>query len=299
MKAVGEREYQWLQTFGEKRFPREAFYREFYGRQKVDPQVQLHHLHDYLKVAPYLVPVEEQLNAPTLRHPDLSPSNIFVSESGNITGIIDWQYTTTLPLFLQAKIPAHFQNYGDDDSENFRPPKLADNFATMTSSDKDKERELYRRRQVHFFYLDFTSKLNKVHHDSIGKHNVLRNQLYDTAGRPWEGDNTSLQAQLIKTIAHWSEISSSADKPPIKYSQAEVEECLDRAAKQQNIDEQMQGLRDCIGVNIDGLVVKEEFESAQERAKLIKAELLKGATTEEERREFDDHWPFQDHEEFD
>jgi hypothetical protein len=262
--------------------------------------VQIYHLLDYLKVAPYLVPKAEQLNVPTIRHPDLSPSNILISDSGDITGIIDWQHTTILPIFLQAKIPKHFQNYGDDDSENFRRPELAQDFANMTSSDKEVEMERYRRRQVHYFYLGYTSDLNKAHFHAMGKYNlVLRSQLYDTAGRPWEGDNTSLQAQLIKTMAQWSEIASPEDNSPVRYSPAEVEECLDRHAKQNSVDEQMQHVRDFIGINIDGLVLNKEFESARERARLIKNELAEGADTEEERREFDKLWPFQDHEEID
>ena len=290
----------WLRRFGEKRYPREPLYREFYGRQKVDPQVQINLLLDYLKVAPHLVPKAEQLNVPTIRHPDLSPSNIFISDSGDITGIIDWQHATILPIFLQAKIPKHFQNYGDDDSENFQPPKLAEDFATITDSDKEIEMELYRRRQVHYFYVGYTSRLNKAHFHAMGKYNlVLRNQLYDTVGRPWEGDNTSLQAELIRTMAHWSEIASPEDNPPVHYSPAEAKECLERDAKQKNADEQMQQVRDFIGINIEGWVQNEEFESAREKAKPIKNEMAEGADTEEERREFDEHWPFQDHEEID
>jgi hypothetical protein len=167
----------------------------------------------------------------------------------------------------------------------------------MTDSDKETEMELYRRRQVHYFYLGYTSRLNKAHFHAMGKHNlVLRNQLYDTAGRPWEGDNTSLQAELIKIMAHWPEISSSEDDPPVHYSPAEVEECLDRDAKQKDADDQMQQVRDAIGINIEGWVSNEEFESAREKAKFMKSEMAKAAETEE-RREFDEHWPFQDHEE--
>lgn len=94
--------------------------------------MQIKHLLNYLKVAPHLPPKSEALNVPFVRHPDLSPSNIFISDS------------TALPIFLQAKIPKHFQNYGDDDSENFQHPKLAEKFATMTDSDKEIEMELYR-----------------------------------------------------------------------------------------------------------------------------------------------------------
>lgn len=61
----------------------------------------------------------------------------------------------------------------------------------------------------------------------------------------------------------------------------------------------MQQVRDFIGINIDGLVPNEEFESARARAELIKNELAEGADTDEQRSEFDRIWPFQDHEEID
>ncbi|KAH8590581.1 serine/threonine protein kinase [Bisporella sp. PMI_857] len=281
LRAVGEREVLWLRTFGEKRYPREPLYREFYGNQKVDPQLQINYLLDYFKVTSYLSPKAEALNIPTIRHPDLSPSNIFISDSGNIAGI-------------------HFQNHGDDDSENFRRPKLADDFAAMTDGDKEKEMELYRRRQVHYFYLGYTSSLNKAHFHAMGKHNlVLRNQLYDIASRPWEGDNTSLQAQLIKTLAIWPEICSPEDSPPVHYSHAEAEQCLARDAKQKQADEQIQEIRDLIGINIEGWVQNGEFENAREKARLIKNEMAESAETEEERSEFEKYWPFQNHEEID
>jgi len=41
-------------------------------------------------VSPQLVPKEEWLHRPTLRHPDLNPNNIFVPENHEITGIVDW-----------------------------------------------------------------------------------------------------------------------------------------------------------------------------------------------------------------
>lgn len=55
----------------------------------VDPQVQQTSLDDYLSVVPHLAPQQAELNLPTMRHPDLSPSNIFINDSNEITGIID------------------------------------------------------------------------------------------------------------------------------------------------------------------------------------------------------------------
>lgn len=131
LEAVGHREMAWLQNFGKQRFPREPLYREFYDHQEVDPQVQVDSLKYYLKLAPHIVPEDSDLCQPTIRHPDLSPTNIFVSESGEVTGVIDWQHSTILPAFLQARIPKHFQNYGDDDSENFRRPALPTTFDSL------------------------------------------------------------------------------------------------------------------------------------------------------------------------
>jgi hypothetical protein len=303
LQAVGHREYAWLQKFGKRRFPREPLYREFYGRKEVDPQVQMNSLQGYLKVAPHVVPEDYELHQPAIRHPDLSPNNIFVSESGKITGLIDWQHSVILPMFIQAKIPTHFQNYGDDESENFQPPKLPDDFDLMDESDKKTEMELYRRRQLHYFYVGYTGTKNRPHFQAIGRYElVVRNRLYDTAGRPWEGDNTSLKAELIQASQYWPEIATPAMKDaafPITYSDSEVAACLDIDAKQKDADAQMQRIRDFIGVNIDGWVPTECYELAREKEQYIKQQMLDAVDTEDERKQVEEGWPFQDHEEVD
>jgi hypothetical protein len=303
LQAVSHREYAWLQKFGKRRFPREPLYGEFYGRKEVDPQVQMNTLQDYLKVAPHIIPEDKELCQPAIRHPDLSPSNIFVSESGEITGVIDWQHSVVLPIFIQAKIPKHFQNYGDDDSENFQPPKLPEDFDLMDESEKEIEMDLYRRRQLHYFYVGYTSSNNKPHFRAMGRHErIVRNRLYDVAGRPWEGDNTSLKAELIQASEYWSDIATSTMKEaafPVKYSDSEGVACLDINAKQIDADAQMQRIRDFIGVNIDGWVPIDGYEHAREKEQYIKQQMLDAADTEDERKQIEEEWPFQDHEEVD
>ncbi|KAF2802973.1 uncharacterized protein BDZ99DRAFT_178505 [Mytilinidion resinicola] len=140
-------------------------------------------------------------------------------------------------------MPKHFQNYGDDDSENFQPPKLPENFDSLMGSEKDRQAELYRRRQLHYFYLAFTNRNNKPHFQSMGTYDlIVRNRLYGTASKPWEGDNTSLKAEIIHASTRWPGIATSAMKRadfPAKYSEAEVVECLDIDIKQKKVDEQM------------------------------------------------------------
>ncbi|EPE27720.1 hypothetical protein GLAREA_04511 [Glarea lozoyensis ATCC 20868] len=282
LSAVGERELEWLQKFGCERYPREALYREFYGHQRVDPQVHIGYLLDYLKLAPHVV-----------------PRKYFCFRFGELTGIIDWEHATILPLFLQAKIPKHFQNDGDDESENFRPPKLRSNFDMLSDGEREYELEIYRRRQVHYFYVGFTDRHNKPHFNAMRKHNiVMRNRLYDTACRPWEGDNASLQAELISTLEQWEELAPEV-VAPVQYSMEETKNCLARHAKQKEADLQMEQIRAFIGVNIEGWVPNGTFEEAKAKAEYIKNEMLNEVETEYERRELLEHWPFQDHEEID
>lgn len=51
-----------------------------------------------------MVPVDREMGRPTIHHPDLAPGNIIISDSSEITGIIDWHHCTVLPPFWQAKI---------------------------------------------------------------------------------------------------------------------------------------------------------------------------------------------------
>jgi hypothetical protein len=54
----------------------------------------------FLKLAPYLI-LSGSYSVPTLRHPDLSLSNIFLAPgSTKIISIIDWQDAVIFPRFM-------------------------------------------------------------------------------------------------------------------------------------------------------------------------------------------------------
>ena len=261
--------------------------------------MRIKHLSDYLKLVPYLVPREEELNAPTIRHPDLSPSNILVRDSGEIASVIDWQHATVIPLFLQAKIPKHYENWGDKNSANLQSPELPDGFDGMAEEEKERELQRYRNRVAHFLYVGMSSKYNTAHYRAMVSYSVqLRSKLYEVADTPWEGDNTSLQAQLIRTLANWDEIvESPKDTPPprLSFGPEEKDECLERAAKQDSTHVLMRDMRNFIGIDIDGWVPSQEFEAAQKAVRLVKLDMTNEAETEDDLREIDALFPFQDH----
>jgi hypothetical protein len=157
------------------------------------------------------------LNRPAIRHPDLSLNNTFISESGDLTSVIDRQHSTIYRILLQVKIPKHFRNYGDEDSENFD---------FLTKSKNERVTELYRRLQLQCFYLCFNNRNNKAQFHAMGTHDiVVTNQLYYTAGRPWESDATSLKAGLMQASTFWPAAPMSALKDakfPAIYTETEA-----------------------------------------------------------------------------
>ncbi|PGH09672.1 hypothetical protein AJ79_05638 [Helicocarpus griseus UAMH5409] len=251
---------------------------DLYDNKRVDPQEQIANLRDFLEIAPYLVPARENWNRPTIRHPDLSPSNIFIDEVGdnaNITSVIDWERTVILPMFMHAK--------------------LAD-------SEKEQEMERYQRRQLHYYYLGFTNRAKQHQFRAIGTPALtLRNQAIDAAGQPWEGDNTSLKTQLINLSINWPEMnipSHLLPKPaefPIRFTEEEMRSCLAINEEQKSADKEMQEFRDYFGCSVDGWVPAERYGEAKRRVDEMKVYTLQTAETEEERRDIDENWPFQDH----
>ncbi|KAK2784347.1 hypothetical protein FQN51_004094 [Onygenales sp. PD_10] len=276
LTAVGQRELQWLHKFGRPRYPCEPLYRELYSDRKVDPTTQIANLEDYVQVARYLVPPRDDLNLPTLRHPDLSPRNIFINDDASeITAIIDWERTAILPAFIHTRVPPHFANFGDEASENFTFPTLPQGFSSLPPEQQEEETERFRRRHV-----------------------------YDAAAQPWEGDSTSLKAQIVNMARNWGGIGTApgiaGEKPtefPIQYTEAESEACLARDAEQKAIDAQMEKFRDHFGCNIDGWVPADMYADARQKVDDMKGHMLGIAETQDEREDIDQNWPFQDHEE--
>ncbi|KAF2761663.1 hypothetical protein EJ05DRAFT_496565 [Pseudovirgaria hyperparasitica] len=304
--AGASKEIAYLTKFGQPLHPFQRLRREIYDYQKQSPIDHLDSLNRYLRVAPHLIPHNESLARPTLRHPDLQPNNVFVSDELEITGLIDWQHSTILPLFLQCGIPNSLQNYGDDVSESLIKPELPTNFNELSERDQYEQVVLLRRRQLHFYYIAMTLKLNSTHYDALAyEFSVLRRKIFDHASYPWEGDNVTLKADLIYLMENWSSIahpesSTSGDlKPPcpISFTEDEVTECKRLNAAQIEADEQLQTCRDVIGVGSEGWVPVEQYEETKQRETKLKADAFNAAESEEERMRLSEHWIFDDFDE--
>ncbi|KAM0717867.1 hypothetical protein Q7P37_006199 [Cladosporium fusiforme] len=299
------KEMAWLRKFGKPRLPFDRVYRDITEYQKSNPEDHYNNLEIYLQHAARLVPNEDWLNRPTIRHPDLNPNNIFISDESEVVSFIDWQHSKILPLFLQAGMPAHFQNYGDPESEDLVQPQLPDHLDELDEDDREKELELYRRRHLHFYYVGATAKKNDSHFQAMmHPAGMFRRKIFQHAGEPWEGNNIPLKADLIRMMQHWNDfsppkgtISDSKPQCPLSFDTHEAEKVLDGAMRQEEADGQMDILRNVIGISSDGWVSHEGYEEAVSQASEMKKQAIEYAESDAERELTIRHWPFDDHDE--
>ncbi|KAH7128505.1 kinase-like domain-containing protein [Dendryphion nanum] len=304
LQTPAEKELAWIRVYGRHRFPFERAYRETFNYEKQNPEDHANSLMDYIRLAPLLVPICSKLNLPVLRHPDLQPNNIFVSEDLSITGLIDWQHSLVLPTFLAAGMPNSFQNYDDEQSMSFVPPQLPDDFESLDEDERLEAQEQFRRRHVHFFYLGFTQQMNEPHWHALNQETgLLKRRIFNDAGAPWEGLNTPLQMDIVRVSQNWSKVAhtnSDGTIPafPIALGDQEKQKRIALDESLREVDSEMGRINGVLGVASDGWTSNELFERAKGRARLIREEGLAAVDDDPWLKEMTgQHWPFDDYDE--
>ena len=64
-------------------------------------------------------------------------------------------------------------------------------------------------------------------------------------------------------------------------------------------DEQLQTLRDFFPINIEGWVPLELYNESKLKEEHIRAEMIGASESDEDKKEIEQNWPFQDHDEID
>jgi hypothetical protein len=244
VESVARKELAWLRAYGKPRLPFDRVHREITNYQKSESGERVENLLVYLRVARHLVPNDAWLHKPTLRHPDLTPNNIMVNDQLEVVSVIDWQHCTVFPLFLQASIPAFFQNHGDPESDSLTKPELPSGMKELDDADREMELELYRRRHTHFFYVAATLSKNKPHFKALMEDgNLLRRKFCQHAGEPREGNNFPLKADMAVLTQHWDDLFSKGGPEgdscpcPVSFTDAEMTEIFDGITKQEQADQ--------------------------------------------------------------
>ncbi|KAI6029893.1 protein kinase subdomain-containing protein PKL CAK Fmp29 [Pisolithus microcarpus] len=271
-----EKELAYLWRFGRPLLPFQRERREVCRYQEQQPSDYIENLDRYLRIAPSLIVKDPTRDQFCIRHPDLQPSNISVSWSPDsnsyvIVGLNDWQHASVLHLPLQAGIPQWLQNFHDAGRQPMTPPSLPEDLDDLEGTRRRVEMELYHRRLLHYYYVEYTAKYNILHYAALTDPlHLLRCRLFLRARAPWE-----------EAAENW-EMLTGGDLPcPIVFD---------------NPDDV---LRNMIGVGPESWVPTEHYEEAMARCKRIKELGLAEIEEEGERARVAVHWPYDDMDEED
>lgn len=269
--------------------------RETFNLEKQLPSVHLDSLRKYLQISSKLIPDGEELTRPVIRHPDLRPSNIFVSDDYEITSLIDWQNALVLPLFLQSGIP-DLDNSVDLASNFLETPKLPDDLSALDEDSRLEQLELFHKRLLCHFYMTETSKNNPIHYEALTfPFSTGRRKVYNLSCAPWQGDNIPLRSSLVFIKQQWPQISARSDVPcPITFTEEEERECFRLDELERKAAEQLEGSMEMLGLGPEGWVSNNNYEAAKEAIARMKKICQEEAETESEKIAIRDHWVYDD-----
>ena len=298
LSAGAKKEALYLERFGRPLFPMDRMRREAFNLEKQLPSVHLDSLQKYSQISKHLVPQgDSDLSRPTIRHPDLRRSNIFVSDDFEITSLIDWQHSTILPLFLQSGIPNDLDNSRDSFSRALTTPALPCDIAELNEDEESQQLQIYAKRQLHYFYMTETADKNPRHFDALSyPFSIGRRKIFQLASAPWQGDNIPLRSSLVFVKQNWQHVGAPSDTTPcpITFTGDEEDECLRLDELEQGAEEQLEASKEMLGLGPEGWVSHENYEAAQAAIATMKAMCLEQAESEFERAAVRDHWVFDD-----
>ena len=305
LAAAARKELAYLKQFGRPLLPFQRERRESYEHKEQSPSDHIENLERYLLITPSLVPKNSAFRDFRIYHPDLQPSNIIVSTPSDsnqleIVGLLDWQHTSILPLYLFASIPGCLQNYDDPVSQALIPPSLPTNMNELDQHEQSCAMGVYHARLVHFLYVKNTEKYNKLYHDAMSDLvSMFMIRLFNLAGAPWEGETHALKTTLIQATEIW-EMLTEEDKPcPIVFEPEDLHKTKELSAKLQVADENFEGLRSMIDFETETWVTNEHYTMAKDLAEKLKLRILKVIPEEDVRAKFEENWFLNDMDEED
>lgn len=140
--------------------------RETFDLEKRLPSVHLDSVRKYLQIPNILIPDKEVHSRLIVRHPDLRPSNVSVSDDYEITSLIDWQDAVILPMFPQSGVP-DLDNLIDSAPNCLETPRLPDDLLALDEDSRPELPGLFYKRQLHHLYMIETSKNNPMHYQAL------------------------------------------------------------------------------------------------------------------------------------
>lgn len=199
----------------------------FNGPRQYKPTLskKLSALHNYLKVAPHVLPSNKATHAAVLWHGDLHAQNIFVdsTEPARIVGIIDWQSVSACPLFMQVRRPA-LLDYDGPVPEELGRVSLPAGFEGMDPDEQKKAKALRQAQTLHNLYLVRWLQAHETVFQAIQEQNKLRYQVSIVPGLTLMDYEPLLNSLLRDLEKDWERIVGGSSPFPVQLSEQEVQQ---------------------------------------------------------------------------
>ncbi|KAJ5714624.1 kinase-like domain-containing protein [Penicillium malachiteum] len=259
----------------------------------IQPSEHLSLLSQFLQLSPYLIPPGSS-SAPTLRHPDLSLSNILLAPgSSEIISIIDWQDVLIFPRSMQAGYPA-FCQHDLSQPQSLQQPSLPDDFSKIGADEQSHYRAIFRLEEANLYYTAVTGLHNDQHMDMLRLSYLgMQQYLIRQTGYPWDADVINLRAALvgITTPSVWSKISSAVC--PVVFSDEEREAAIAESKEWNESEQLLSRVREYLNIDLEGGTELDNFERAMEGNRQLRMEMVRQAETGEEEICWR-NWPYKD-----
>ncbi|WEW60945.1 hypothetical protein PRK78_006433 [Emydomyces testavorans] len=287
--AAARRESLWLAKFAKPQ-RRQTF--SLSTEEPLNPTEHDSLLNKYLMISPFLIPKDEDLCKPILRHPDLSLGNIIlVPDSNKVLSLIDWQDAAILPLFMQAGYPA-FCEHELAIPQSMKPPELPEEFDNLSDTDKQQVWAGHRLEEANLYYNAATQLGNKLHFKAFQMPSIgLLQYLISQSGMPWDADFINLKMSLVHVSQSWDKFS--AEDCPILFTPEEQKKALDDATEWNESAAILTQMRDGMGIDIEGGTEPENLEFAMHINQGLRTETVRHSEKHERELAWRT-WPFKD-----
>lgn len=241
-------------------------------------------------ITPHIVPRSHDHYQPLLWHRDLHGGNIFLSDEGKVTSIIDWQDTNVLPLFLTIRKP-QFLDLAND-ARLFELPK---DIKEMSPSVRSEIWERFNKTMLQGHYLaHFRENIPTVAAVYDDKQiNLIRRQTGNYA-RTCDGhdaDALMLRNTLLQIQQNWTKLAGddgieSAPPYPLDFDDDEVERHYEDARKLNRFRDILEASDISATFPQEGWVPVDLFDGWKNGLKKMTREVMESLENQREREEF-------------
>lgn len=263
-------EQEWLRRYARPLDSSDPF---FGSVEENSPKVHEELLEQFLTVAEHLLPSAE-LCKPTLWHTDLHKSNIFVDATPphNIVSVIDWQWMSVSPLYMQAVFPKAMI-YGGNRIEV--PPSPAvparpANFDQLSPEEQalvDSERVLAGLQALYCAVL----RKNPPQYEALSHphiHTIIEPVYHVT--RTWYDGLYLLRYLLSDIQERWTTIVGDDIPCPLDFSPGEIQRYSEEHDRKVAYEARVDATRFELGSQPDGWVTNDKYEELKEMNETLK-----------------------------